>query len=352
MNLLQCLQKNNNYSSYCWLTAHKSLLFLGSISRKGISARSLLRQCNTCENSIEVKRVYEMDWSNCINYTLTDSMVLMKIKQECSSHLSQGPLPPLPLPETPEIPSDEVSSITSCGEPPGKLEKPFWLREDRVKWRSSSIYGTLPEFQDEIIYHESRRQEICQREPKKRFRRFVTAVSIKPAMLKAVLASNSKKNHRLYEIPTVSEPVEVPTEDHNFPQDNVESTFAAFLRKIVRYTFHPEQEVCPIGLSTHERELFCWRLDLIEYDVLKGPGWKEFAQHIVSLDNDDLEMIDEFSCKYKCQVVEVLLDHWHKLHKMGSMKCLRPANKSTIISVLHTMQKIALLEELKWQNEV
>ena len=181
---------------------------------------------------------------------------------------------------------------------------------------------------------------------------FVKAVSIKPTMLQVAEPAPMKENNRLYDIPRMSVPVSLPDiPSTDFDKDNVESTFAGFLKKIVKNTFQPEPESCPIGLSRKERDCFCWRLDLIEYDIVKGPGWKEFATHVMELDNDDLEMIDEFSCKYKCQVVEVVLDHWHKLDKVKSAKCKQAATKSTIIKVLNEMQKTALLKELQWEHE-
>ena len=104
-------------------------------------------------------------------------------------------------------------------------------------------------------------------------------------------------------------------------------------------------------MSSSERETFCWRLDLVENTIEGIEGWKIFSQQVMSLDNDDLEMIDEFSCKYKCQVVEVVLDHWYKLFTMKSPRCLYPARKQTVIDVLKHLDMDNLLYKLNWHNE-
>ena len=341
-------------------------LILGGIFSKSADEISVINESSNgthvSTNCVKFKTTKAI--SKELSYLIGDNKSVEDIRQQFVSRQMSDPLPPLPKlnPPTP-LPRDSSGSECSemsehsiyvhndCGPTPKLNEAPFWIVE-RNDSRTSSIYGNLPGFKDELLHHEHRRLEICNREPKRRFKMFVKAVTIKPAMLK-VVEEAEKPKERLYDIPRVS--VLVPETDipaNEFPQDNVESTFASFLRKIVRNTFNPELDACPLGLTRSERDKFCWRLDLIEYDIVRGPGWKDFANFVMQLDNDDLEMIDEFSCKYKCQVVEVVLDHWHKLHKMKSQKCLQPACKTTIIKVLNKMDKVSLLQELHWEHEV
>ena len=67
--------------------------------------------------------------------------------------------------------------------------------------------------------------------------------------------------------------------------------------------------------------------------------------------NDDLELIERFSFKYKYPVVEILLKHWHKLFTFASDAGVKPAVKATIKDELFDMEQFDILDRVGWWDD-
>ncbi|KAF6025734.1 hypothetical protein EB796_015985 [Bugula neritina] len=252
------------------------------------------------------------------------------------------PLPPTPV------------EINDCGQPPGLSDPPFWFYEAEG---GESIYDHVDDEYSDIVKSYKLKQ-IVRKEISPRFKNFVDSVYIKPGMLE-LAKPTPRQRRRVYDRPCVSvffnqpDLVQPETLDiaPEYPNDNVERTFGEFLKKILKYTFNPDAEPdCPLGMTREEREKFCFQLHLNEFDIIQGPGWKTFTNKVMHIGAEDIKMIDEFSMRYKCQVVEVVLDHWYKLDNMKSYKSKVPACKQSIIEVLKEMERFNLLSLLHWDE--
>ncbi|KAF6025732.1 hypothetical protein EB796_015983 [Bugula neritina] len=260
--------------------------------------------------------------------------------------------PPAPLCKPP-IPPEYA-----CGPVPRFSEKPFWLPV-RVPPNPENpgidIYNEASADIQPYLERKYRHiQRVCTKRPSHRFNVFLNQVNnIEPTMVETITDSEQVvKQDVVYRRPRFSQVIQNYPEikPDRFVKENVENTLAECFRQMRRGA-SIYADPCPIGMLRSERETLCWRLDLVERDVILGEGWKVFAVSVMSLDQTDLEMIDEFSCKYRCQVVEVVLDHWYKLFTLRSAKCLLPATKHSIIQVLHKLDKLDLLYHMGWQDE-
>lgn len=204
-----------------------------------------------------------------------------------------------------------------------------------------------PELMKAGLSAKMRHIEVCINQPaSNRFGQFLTSAQFAPAMI-----ASSIQTKDVY----AASPLLAPdkrfssiSSSTKYSDYSIESTLNNCLGKVSSGNY-VIPETCPFGMTKEERSQFCWRLDLIEYDVVTGAGWKTFAQRVMHLNNSDLDMMDEFSCKYRYQVVEVLLDHWHKLYVMNSPKCILPVAKQTLIDVLEGMERLSLLNALGWE---
>lgn len=290
-----------------------------------------------------------------LSHGRTADMIHREINSVVELRDPASPLPPTPVGETVGTNPHPLLVARDCGTAPALREKPFWIDtivppnpED-----DGTIYRSDADLQPYLKRKREHIQEVLRRKPSKRFHEFIDVVKIEPTMVDTEETPQPQSRETMYRRPRLSTFItEQPTISTNkFTKDNVESTLAECLKKVIRRNFGSSiMEDCPIGLTSFERETFCWRLDLVENSA-GLIGWKAFARHVMLLDNDDLEMLDEFSCKYKCQVVEVILDHWYKLYKMNSQKCLYPATKDTIIHVLKYLERDNLLGKLNWLDE-
>jgi len=106
----------------------------------------------------------------------------------------------------------------------------------------------------------------------------------------------------------------------------------------------------PFDLNERERDIFCVSLELLAQNSIKDDegGWEAFAQHVLHIEQDELETIRGFSYAYGSLKLSVILYHWHKMSQVASHLCKEPPSKQTIRNVLIKMKKFDVLHKLKW----
>jgi len=249
----------------------------------------------------------------------------------------------------PNIPkSQEISNeALQCRPPtlPRLVVDPKWFDIQVPAFSPQTVYRDLDELAPFLPKKLEHIGLVLSRPPSQRFNQFLRTARFDPSSID----SDAIPHQEIYEPPKLlhrlsSECSNASTESFS---DHVESTLSECLNNVAKGGA-TSTDHCPLGMTKFERQTFCWQLDLVEYDVEQGAMWKTFASHVMLLDHDDLDMFDEFSCKYRYQVVEIILDHWYKLHVTNSHKCRLPAVKQTVISVLNLMQRDRLLDKLGW----
>lgn len=195
-----------------------------------------------------------------------------------------------------------------------------------------------------------------------RFTDFVSNMPVKPHQVVSSFDGNRPKDINMeyatprirFETPsgnTRPPPNEEDYHKKNYEKTDVESTLIGILKDISAQT---ESSRCPFGMNERERQKFCLNLDLLGENVSIGKAWRVFAQRVIPpdlLNNDDLELIERFSFKYKYPVVEILLKHWHKLFTFASDAGIKPAVKATIKDELFDMEQFDILDRVGWWDD-
>lgn len=281
-------------------------------------------------------------------------MVSRELTSNITFRIPDGALPPPPTVSITNDALTEGKGEHAYLQLPGAFVKPrgTWSRCGFLPSPNVLPYWLYTQSNDDQIERDTHIRNISKRLHTPRLQNFIQSVRIEPNMIEL---PESEQQESPYRSPRISRfypnPVSIP--QVNYSSDRVESTLTDCLSRIVHGVRKDSGSgVCLLGLTAQERETLCWRLELAEFNVLTGFGWKSFASHLMDIMSDDLDMIDEFSCKYRYQVVEVVLDHWYKLCTIGSPKCRRsPAIKSTIKGVLVDMDRINLLHNLGWIDD-
>ena len=106
----------------------------------------------------------------------------------------------------------------------------------------------------------------------------------------------------------------------------------------------------PFDLSEKERDIFCVSLELLALNSIKEDegGWEAFSQHVLHIDQDELESVRGFSYEYRSLKLSVILHHWHKMSQVAPHLCKEPPSRESIRKVLIKMKKFDVLDRLKW----
>lgn len=256
--------------------------------------------------------------------------------------LPPTPLPPLPAPALP-IPNGEVSS--PCGIVPDIDAIPFWLDENYVEDDDDgySIYGSINALgqhsilehneQEHVVKNERHIREVCQRQKSRRFRDFET--KIQPDYI-----PEQETGCEIYKRPRVS--LFESTPRLHYSHECIEMSVMDFLKE------WPENIEGFPEVSKVDKQIFCVRLDVVETSHDGCGGWQDFAVQVMDLESEDIRLFDEYSCRYRLPVVEILLYHWLKLKRLNSGKCKANPTKRSLIDVLVKMEKLDLLHRLSW----
>ena len=299
------------------------------------------------------------------------------------SDLSLPPIAPLPTPpmddtlpsvyDRPGLPPlhpgvENCMDNGECGVEPPLDEPPFWINEDEENDDPdyiSSPYSSVAALKQNRVISESESdylskkaehiKTVCSRQSSVRFQQFVDRVQIQPAEA-ATAQGIGNTIPSIYNRPRMSTVAggtsrSLPLRTEKFyASDKVESTIASFLDEWPHIAPFP-------GLNDSEINIFCGRLDLIESrpGTIAG-GWQDFSLSVMDLTADDIQMFDECSCKYRVQVVQLVLYHWLKLYQLERQsgtrnKCILDPTKENIVRKLRDMNKIDLLYKLNWQEE-
>lgn len=293
-------------------------------------------------------------------YELCDNKTVdMIISDLCLPPIRQLPTPPLDdddtLPPTYDRPNGLREEESDCGRIPDIDEEPFWLREgEEEDIYESSPYSSVAALKRNKIISESesdyvsRKAEhiktVCSRQSSIRFQEFVDRVQIQPEDIPQMVIGPVPS---IYNRPRMSTLGEMQGRAPDYDSNKVESTLASFLIAWPNIKPFPE-------LTESELNIFCGRLDLVESRSLRG-GWQDFATDVMVLSADDIQMFDECSCKYRVQVVQLILYHWLRLYNLekesySQDKCKCLPNKENIVRQLKRMEKFDLLHKLEWQD--
>lgn len=180
------------------------------------------------------------------------------------------------------------------------------------------------------------RKKILSKTPSLRFTKFLNTVYQDGGPYQKLIQQVATADNNNY---YVGEPsiYEIPLAScTGHADDSVEQTIHTVLHKLhEKKEVHPHAE-CPFGLSRKERHTFCLQLEFAAADA-QDRGWKEFARKVVKLEADDFHLIDEACARHLLLIGGLILEHWHRLHLLGSSKCLMVASKRSLDDVLSMM---------------
>lgn len=242
-----------------------------------------------------------------------------------------------------------MAAVRDCETPdaPSVDDEPFWIEEEDIY----STYDTQSVFDKEILtpeeeillkVHVAHVKNFDKRQHSRRFKKVELTLNVQVNPVPRPNRSSAYNTKYSYKS-SVANGLHLSAED-----ESVENTIAELFGSGEQTK--PVSAVLP-DFTVEEREILCVRLDLAE-PVDGQPGWKAFANRIMDISNDDIVLFDECRCQYwyVIQVMELVLYHWTKLHRLRSPKCLLTPEKSSIKKVLVLMEKIDLIYKLKWNE--